>query len=56
MDSLAINAAGSLLAVVRRSESGAASIELYRAVDGVWKSARTIQLPGDGPVSIAWLR
>ena len=56
VDGLAISAAGSLLAVVRRTESGAASIELYRAIEGVWTSARTIQLPGDGPVSIAWLR
>jgi len=38
------------------TESGSAEIELYRAIEGVWKSARTIQLPGDGPVSIAWLR
>ena len=56
VDSLAISAAGGLLAVVRRTESGSAEIELYRAIEGVWKSARTIQLPGDGPVSIAWLR
>jgi hypothetical protein len=56
VDSLAISAAGGLLAVVRRTESGSASIEVYRAVDGVWKSVRTIQLPGDGPVSVAWLR
>jgi hypothetical protein len=56
VDSLAISPDGGRLAVVRRSDSGAASIDLYRQLEAGWTKLRTIALDGDGPVSIAWLR
>jgi hypothetical protein len=56
VESLAISPSGDRLAVVRRTDAGTASIELYRAVEQGWKSARTIGLAGDEAVTVAWLR
>jgi hypothetical protein len=56
VESLAISPNGDRLAVVRRSEAGAASIELFRAREQDWTSVRTLTLAGDGPLSIAWLQ
>jgi hypothetical protein len=56
VESLAISAEGRGLAVVRRDEAGAASLELYVAIDAGWASVRSHNLTGDGPISIAWLR
>ena len=56
VESLAMSPAGGRLAVVRRADGGSASVELYRAVDAGWSKVRTIELDGDGPVSVAWLQ
>jgi hypothetical protein len=56
VESLAMSPAGGHLAVVRRADGGSALVELYRAVDGGWSKARTIELAGDGAVSVAWLQ
>jgi hypothetical protein len=56
VDSLAISPGGGRLAVVRRSDSGVASIDLYRQLVAGWTKIRTIGLTGDGPISIAWLQ
>jgi len=55
VESLSIDPGGRKLAVVRRTEDGTASIEIYRLTDQGWRSARTIAI-GDGSVSIAWLQ
>jgi hypothetical protein len=54
VESLSIDPGGSKLAVVRRTEDGSDSIEIYRSTGQGWRSVRTIAA-GDGPVSIAWL-
>ena len=56
VERLAMSPAGGHLAVVRRADGGAASIELYRAIDAGWSKVRTIELAGDGAVSVAWLQ
>ena len=56
VDSLSISPDGGRLAVVRRTEAGAASIETYRAFDQGWRSVTIVAVAGDGPVSIAWLQ
>jgi hypothetical protein len=56
VESLAISAEGRRLALVRRDEAGAASLELYVAIDAAWASVRSHSFMGDGPISIAWLR
>jgi hypothetical protein len=55
VESLSIDPGGGKLAVVRRTEDGSASIEIYRSTDQGWRSVRTIAI-GDGPISIAWLQ
>jgi hypothetical protein len=56
VESLALSPDGKRLALVRRDEAGAASLELYVAIDEGWTSVRSHGLTGDGPISIAWLR
>ncbi|HEY8988266.1 MAG TPA: hypothetical protein VIM39_04540 [Candidatus Limnocylindrales bacterium] len=56
VESLAISSNGDRLAVVRRPDAGAATIELFRALEQDWTSVRTLTLAGDGPLSIAWLQ
>jgi len=56
VESLAISPDGGRLAVVRRDDAGAASIELFRDLEQGWSSVRTLTVSGDGPVSVAWLR
>ena len=56
VENLALSPNGDRLAVVRRSEAGAASIELFRALEQDWTSVRILTLAGDGPLSIAWLQ
>jgi hypothetical protein len=56
VESLALGPDGGRLAVVRRDDAGVASIELFRDVGQGWSSVRTLTVPGDGPVSVAWLR
>jgi hypothetical protein len=55
VDVLAMSPDGTRLAVIRRADPGAASLELYRRLEQGWTSRRIISLAGDGPVSIAWL-
>jgi hypothetical protein len=55
VEGLALGATGVRLAVVRRSETGLASVEIYRRVEAVWTNAHTIDVASDGPVSVAWL-
>ena len=56
VESLALSPNGERLAVVRRSEAGAASVELFRALKQDWTSVRTLTPAGNGPLSIAWLQ
>jgi hypothetical protein len=56
VESLAISPGGGRLAVVRRDEAGAPSVEVYVAIDEDWTSLGSHSLTGDGPISIAWLR
>jgi len=56
VENLALSPNGDRLAVARRSEAGAASIELFRALEQDWTSVRILTLAGDGPLSIAWLQ
>jgi hypothetical protein len=56
VESLAISPDGGRLAVVRRDDAGVASIELFRDLGQGWSSVRILTVPGDGPVSLAWLR
>jgi hypothetical protein len=56
VESLALSPDGKRLAVVRRDEAGAASLEVYVAIDEGWTTVRSHGLTGDGPISIAWLR
>ncbi|HZC33618.1 MAG TPA: hypothetical protein VE640_10065 [Candidatus Bathyarchaeia archaeon] len=56
VESLTISPEGGRLAVARRDDSGVASIELFRELEQGWSSVRTLTVPGDGPVSVAWLR
>lgn len=56
VESLAISPAGDRLAVVRRTDAGLASIELFRALESGWKSVRTVALAGDTAMTVAWLR
>jgi hypothetical protein len=56
VESLALSPDGGRLAVVRRDDAGAASIELFRDFGQGWSTLRTLTVPGDGPVSMAWLR
>jgi len=55
VESLALSFDGTRLAVVRRTDSGAGSIETFRLTDAGWSRVRSIPLSDDGPVSIAWL-
>ena len=50
-----MSADGGKLAIVRRSDSGGVTVEVYRAMEQGWTRIRTITLAGDGPVSVAWL-
>jgi hypothetical protein len=56
VDVLSISRDGGCLALVRRTEAGAASIEIDRALDQGWRSVKLLAVTGDGPVSIAWLQ
>ena len=56
VDALALSPAGGYLAVARRTDDGAVSIEIYRLQDSVWTSVATVSPGGDGAVSIAWLQ
>jgi hypothetical protein len=56
VEALGMSGDGSRLAVVRRSEEGISSVEIYALVIDRWARARTIKLAGDGRVSVAWLR
>jgi hypothetical protein len=56
VESLAMSPDGGRLAAVRRDEAGAASLELYVAINEGWTSAGSHGLTGDGPIAIAWLR
>jgi hypothetical protein len=55
VDGLALSADGSRLAVVRRTDAGLVSIELYRVLERGWTTVRTLSLGSDAPVSVAWL-
>lgn len=52
---LALDGPGFRLGVVRSGEASSA-VEILTIRDGRWQSTRTETIPGDGPVSIAWLR
>ncbi len=54
-ESLALDGAGARLAIVRRTTSGA-TIQMVVLSDGVWTAVPTLQVAGDGPISVAWLR
>ena len=56
VDGLSLSPDGGRLAVVRRTEAGAASIEIYGELDQGCRSVTLVAVAGDGPVSIAWLR
>ncbi len=56
VESLAISPDGTRLAIVRRRDSGIASIELLRSTGQGWAGGRSPVSPGDGTVSIAWLQ
>jgi hypothetical protein len=56
VEALLMSGDGSRLAVVRRSEEGISSVEIYALVSDRWAQARIIELAGDGRVSVAWLR
>jgi hypothetical protein len=56
VDGLALSPDGSRLAVVRRTNAGLVSIELYRVLERGWTSVRTLSLGGDAPVSMTWLK
>jgi hypothetical protein len=56
VESLAIGPDGGRLAAVRREETGAASLELYVAINEGWTSVGSHGLTGEGPIAIAWLR
>jgi hypothetical protein len=54
VERIALNGDGTRLAITRRTESGT-TIELHVLVDGTWRAAGSIAIPGDRTVSIAWL-
>jgi hypothetical protein len=54
VDHVALSADGQRLAIVRRTD-GATAIELFVAADAAWRPAGAFTIPGEGPVSIAWL-
>jgi hypothetical protein len=54
VDSLAMSADGTRLAVVRRSDVGA-SVEIVVRVGDEWRTVRSLTKLGDGPPSVAWL-
>jgi hypothetical protein len=54
IEGLAMSADGTRLAIVRRSDAGG-SIEVVVRLDGDWRSVRTLAMPGEAPVSVAWL-
>jgi hypothetical protein len=54
VDSLAMSADGTRLAVVRRSDTGA-SVEIVVRVGDEWRTVRTLTKLGDEPPSAAWL-
>ena len=56
VDGLALSPDGSRLAVVRRTDVGLVSIELYRVLERNWTSVLTLSLGSDAPVSLAWLK
>ncbi|HEX5825515.1 MAG TPA: hypothetical protein VFY18_13735 [Candidatus Limnocylindrales bacterium] len=56
VDGLALSPDGGRLAVVRRTDAGLASIETYRRLEQGWTGVRTLNVAGDGPVSLAWLQ
>jgi hypothetical protein len=56
VESLAISPDGGRLAILRRAESGTASLDLLSATDHGWSTTRTHDLTADGPISIAWLQ
>lgn len=53
VDRLAMNAAGHRLAVVRRTDTGS-TIEILVRREGGWHATRTLTVPGDGSLGIAW--
>jgi hypothetical protein len=54
VEGLAMSADGTRLGVVRRSDAGG-SIEILVRLDGDWRSVRTLAMPGEAPISVAWL-
>jgi hypothetical protein len=54
VEHVALSADGRRLAIVRRTD-GATAIELLVEAGAAWRPAGAITIPGDGPVSIAWL-
>jgi hypothetical protein len=54
IEGLAMSADGTRLAIVRRSDAGG-SIEALVRLDGDWRSVLTRAIPGEAPVSVAWL-
>jgi hypothetical protein len=54
VDALAFNSDGRVLAIARRSDAEV-SIEIVAETIGGWRSLRTLTVPTDGAVSIAWL-
>lgn len=54
VDSLAMSADGTRLAVVRRSDAGA-SVEIVIRVGDEWGTVRSLTKLGDGPPSVGWL-
>ena len=51
---LAISADGLRLAVVRRIDAGS-TIEILTRGAVEWRSVRRLAMPGDGPISVAWI-
>ena len=54
VDSLAMSADGTRLAVVRRSDAGA-SVEIVVRLGDEWRTVRTLTKLDDGPPSVGWL-
>ena len=54
VESVSLSSNGMRLAAVRRTDTGAGSIEIFRLIDAGWSLVRSLPLSDDGPVSIAW--